>query len=100
MPAKGSIHCHDYNEDVFPCVQFFRTHESFGAPTLVGYLKGIQRNFGEVVVMDRASTHRARLVRKLLRENKNIRIVYLPKRSPYLNAVEECGRQGKQALLV
>ena len=22
MRIKGSIHCHDYDEDVFPCVQF------------------------------------------------------------------------------
>ena len=44
--------------------------------------------------------HRAKLVRKLLRENKNIRIIYLPKGSPYLNAVEECWRRRKQVLLV
>ena len=44
-------------------------------------------------MMGRASPHRARLVRRLLRENKNIRIIYLPKGSSYLNAVEECWRQ-------
>ena len=61
----------------------------------------MQRHFGKVtVVTDRASPHRAKLVKKLLRENKNIRIIYLPKGSPYLNAVEECWRQGKQVLLV
>ena len=81
--------------------QFFRTHEQFDAPTFVGYLKEMQRHFGKVaVVMDRASPHRARLVKKLLRENKNIRIIYLPKGSPYLNAVEECWHQGKRVLLV
>ena len=61
----------------------------------------MQRHFGKVaVVADRASPHRAKLVKKLLRENKNIRIIYLPKGSSYLNAVEECWRQGKQVLLV
>ena len=81
--------------------QFFRTHKQFDAPTFVGYLKEMQRHFGKVaVVTDRASPHRAKLVKKLLRENKNIRIIYLPKGSPYLNAVEECWRQGKQVLLV
>ena len=70
---------------------FFRTHESFDAPTFVGYLKEVQRRFGKVaVVTDRASPHRAKLVKGLPRENKNTRIIYLPKRSPYLNAVEEC----------
>ena len=81
--------------------QFFRTHKQFDAPTSVGYLKEMQRHFGKVaVVTDRASPHRAKLVKKLLRENKNIRIIYLPKGSPYLNTVEECWRQGKQVLLV
>ncbi len=50
--------------------------------------------------MDRAPPHRAKLVRKLLRENKNSRIIYLPKGSPYLNAVEECWHRGKRILLV
>ena len=50
--------------------------------------------------MDRASPHRAKAVKKLLRENKNTKIIYLPKGSPYLNAVEECWCQGKQVLLV
>ena len=50
-------------------------------------------------VTDRASPHRAKLVRRLLREGKNTRIIYLPKGSPYPNAVEECWRQGKQVLL-
>ena len=76
--------------------QFFRTHESFDAPTFVGYLKEMQRHFRKVVVVtDRASPHRAKLVRRPLRENKNIRIIYLPKRYSYLNAVEECWRRGK-----
>ena len=101
MPAKGSIHCHDYNEDVFPCVQFFRTHERFDAPTFIRYPKEMQRRFGKVaVVTDRASPHRAKLVKGLLRENKNIRIIYLPKGSPYLNAVEKCWHRGKRILLV
>ena len=60
--------------------------------TLVGYLKEMQRHFGKVaVVTDRASPHRAKLVKKLLRENKNIRIIYLQKGSPYLNAVRNAG---------
>ena len=81
--------------------QFFRTRERFDAPTFVGYLKEMQKHFGRVaVVMDRASPHRAKLVKKLLRENKNIRIICLPNGSPYLNAVEECWRRGKQVLLV
>ena len=81
--------------------QFFRTHERFDASTFIRYLKEMQRHFGKVaVVTDRASPHHAKLVKRLLRKNKNIRIIYLPKGSPCLNAVEECCHQGKRILLV
>ena len=81
--------------------QFFRMHKRFDAPAFVEYLKAMQRHSGKVAAIgDRASPHRAKLVRKLLWENTNIRIIYLPKGSPYLNAVEECWHQGKRILLV
>ena len=81
--------------------QFFRTCEKFDAPTFVRYLKEMQRRFGKVaVVVDRAPPHKAKAVRKLLRENKNIKIIYLPKGSPFLNAMEECWHRGKRVLLV
>ena len=81
--------------------QFFRTYDRFDAPTFIEYLKAMQRHFGKIVtVVDKASPHRAKSVKELLWENKNIKIIYLPKRSPYLNAVEKCWRRGKQVLLV
>ena len=81
--------------------QFFRTHKRFDASTFIRYLKEMQKRFGKVAaVTDRASPHRAKLVKGLLRENKNTRIIYFPKGSPYLNAVEECWLQGKQVLPV
>jgi transposase len=81
--------------------QLFRTRELFDTPTFVWCLKELQRRFGKAaVVMDGASPHHTKTVKKLLRENKNIKIIYLSKGSPYLNAIEECWRQGKQVLLV
>ena len=81
--------------------QFFRTYDKFNAVTFVAYLKELQRHFGKaVLICDRAPQHRSRLVREFLRTNKNIKIMYFPKGSPYLNAVEECWRQGKRRLLV
>ena len=71
--------------------QFFRTHERFDAPTFVGYLKEMRRHFGKVVVTDRASPHRAKSVKKLLRESRNTKIIYLPKGSPYLNRSRSAG---------
>ena len=81
--------------------QLFRTYEQFNASTFIEYLKELQRHFGRVaVITDRASPHRAKRVRKLLRANRNIKIIYLPRGSPYLNAMEECWHQGKRTLLV
>ena len=81
--------------------QFFRTYDRFNASTFVAYLKELQRHFGKaVIITDRAPQHRSKVVREFLRRNKNIRIMYFPKGSPYLNAVEECWRQGKRRLLV
>ena len=80
--------------------QLFRAYERFNAPTFVAYLKEMQRHFGKVAVMtDRAPQHRSKLVRELIRKNKNIRIIYFPKGSPYPNVVEECWHQGKRVLL-
>lgn len=81
--------------------QLFRTRGLFDTPTFVWYLKELQRHFEKVAaVLDRESPHRAKAVKKPLRENKNIKIIYLSKGSPYLNAVEECWRQGKPVLLI
>ena len=61
----------------------------------------MHRCFGKIaVITDRARPHSAKLVRKFLRENKDVRMIYLSKDSPYLNAMEECGYQGKHVLLV
>ena len=80
--------------------QFFRTYEKFDSPTFVKYLTEMQRWFGKVVVVtDRVSPHRSRFVKKLLRRNRHIKIIYFPEGSPYLNAVEECWYHGKRILL-
>ena len=81
--------------------QFFRTYDKFDSSTFVRYLQEMQKRFGKVtVIADRAPQHHSRMVRDLLRKNRNVKIIYLPKGSPYLNAVEECWHQGKRILLV
>ena len=71
--------------------QFFRTHERFNTSTFILYLREVQRHFGRAAaITDRALPHRSKLVRKFLRANRNVRILYFPKDSPHLNAVEEC----------
>ena len=81
--------------------QFFRTYYRLNATAFVEYLKSMHRCFGKIaVITDRASPHRAKLIKDLLKENKEIKIIYLPKGSPYLNAIEECWHRAKRALLV
>ena len=81
--------------------QLFRTYDRFNASAFLLYLKEMQKHFGKVaVITNRASPHRSRLVRKFLRANRNVRILYFPKSSPHLNVVEECWHQGKRILLV
>ena len=81
--------------------QFFRTYDKFNAVTFVAYLRELQRHFGKaVLICDRAPQHRLNVMREFLRTNKNIRIMYFPEGSPYLNTVAECRRQGKRRLLV
>ena len=43
------------------------------------------------VTTGKASPHLSRLVRELLRKNKNLWLIYLPKNPSYLNVVEEYG---------
>ena len=52
---------------------------------------GIARCGGKRVLLD-LDTDRDKLVRKMLRRNKNSRTIYHPKSSPHLNAVEEYWR--------
>ena len=81
--------------------QLFRTYEKFDGFTFVQYLKDLHRHFGKVVVTaDRAPQHRSKLVKEFLHNNNDVRMIYLPKGSPYLNAMEECWHQGKRILLV
>ena len=80
------------------CRQFQDVRSPQRSGDTVEYLKSLYRYFGNTAVMaDRASPHCTKLVKTLLRENREIRIIYLPKESPHLNAVEKCWRRAKQA---
>ncbi len=52
------------------------------------------------VTADRAPQHRSKMVKEFLRNNRDVKMIYLPKCSPYLNAMEECWHQEKRILLV
>lgn len=81
--------------------QIFRQDTKFDSQTLIAYLEVVKKKFNKfVMIVDRATQHRSRLVKEYLQRNKGtIRIEYFPAGSPYLNAVEECWRQGKYNVL-
>ena len=83
--------------------QLFRQKERFDSQTFITYLEDIRKKFKKfVMIVDRAATqHRSSVVKEYLERNsKTIKVEYFPVGSPYLNAVEECWRQGKNDLLV
>ena len=81
--------------------QIFCQYGKFDAVTFVEFLKEAVRKFGKIVMIaDRVPQHRAKVVTKFLNKNKHrIKLIFLPRGSPYLNPVEECRRQSKNAIL-
>ena len=81
--------------------QLFRIYERFNAETFVRYLKELHQKHGKIaIILDKASVHKSNLVKEYLRDNPDVKLIWLPKGSPYLNMIEQCWKQSKYALLV
>lgn len=81
--------------------QLFRVCEKFNAVTFVEYLKELNYKYGKIaLILDRASVHKSRKVKEFLMKNPDVRLIWLPKGSPYLNMIEQCWKISKYALLV
>ncbi len=58
------------------------------------YLESVRKKFGKIfVIVDRAPQHKANVVKKYLRKNKDVKLAYLPRGSPHLSMIEEIWRQ-------
>ncbi|MDN5845133.1 MAG: transposase [Candidatus Nitrosocosmicus sp.] len=81
--------------------QLFRQEERFDSQTFITYLEDVKKKFNKfIMIIDRATQHRSRMVKEYLQRNvKTMILEYFPVGSPYLNAVEECWRQGKCNIL-
>ena len=81
--------------------QLFRTTtRGFNNRTLVPLVGALLRRFKRVaLIMDRASTHRSKMMKKKFGKNKNLKIIYLPRASPYLNASEHCWGRGRHDVM-
>ncbi len=81
--------------------QLFRVYEKFNCITFVEYLKKLNYKYGKIALMsDRTSVHKSKKVKEFLADNPNVKLIWLPKGSPYLNMIEQCWKISKYALLV
>lgn len=81
--------------------QLFRVYDRFNAVTFVEYLKELHWKYGKIALMlDRASVHKSKKVKEFLRKNPDVKLIWLPKGSPYLNMIEQCWKISKYTLLV
>ncbi len=64
---------------------FFRSYEKFNSISFVDYLKKAQKKFGKIfVIVDRASQHTSNDTKRYLKNNKNVKLAYLPRGSPHI----------------
>ena len=81
--------------------QLFRIYKKFNATTFVEYLKEIHYKYGKIaLILDRASVHKSKKVKDFLVDNPDVKLIWLPKGSPYLNMIEQCWKISKHVLLV
>ena len=64
--------------------QLFRIYEKFNSITFVEYLKEIHYKYGKIaLILDRESVHKSKKVKKFLTDNPDVKLIWLPKGSPY-----------------
>ncbi len=81
--------------------QLFRIYDKFNAVTFVEYLKELHWKYGKIaLILDRASVHKSNKVKEFLAKNPDVKLIWQPKGSPYLNMIEQCWKISKYALLV
>ena len=75
--------------------------DKFNAETVVAFLDDLRKKYSGpmLVILDRASQHRAKMVTRMARRHPDFYLMFLPVGSPYLNPVEECWHQAKNVIL-
>jgi hypothetical protein len=81
--------------------QLFRQDNKFDSQSFIDYLDQVKKKFNKFVIfIDRATQHKSKMVKEYFQTNsKSIKVEYFPVGSSFLNAVEECWRQGKGNIL-
>ena len=82
--------------------QCFKQYDKFNAANFVDHLNECWKRGNcepMIMVVDGAPQHKANIVKEYLKAHPNITLKFLPKGTPEFNAIEECWRQLKRALL-
>ena len=70
--------------------RLMRTYDTFNAANFVRYLELARKKWGRVLlIMDNASQHKSKKVRRYLERTPDVMLLYLPVARPELSAVEE-----------
>ena len=89
---KAWQYCHHHrNSQLFRVYDKFndKFNDRFNGTTFVEYLKELHWKYGKIAIMlDRASVHKSIKVKEYLVKNPDVKLIWLPKGSPYLNMIE------------
>ena len=90
-----------YSTIFFNGDRYVSTEEArFTDDRFIAYIKDLTKKHGKVALfVDRAKQHMSKDVKEFLKHNKSMRLVYLPKSSPYLNAIEKLWNKVKREVL-
>ena len=81
--------------------QLFMTCDKSNTSTFIKFLNACRRKFGKIaIILDGATSHRSKRLKKWLRDHQELKLIYLPKATPQLNAVEQCWNQIKRIMMV
>ncbi len=62
---------------------FFKSYEKFNSVSIIDYLKEAHKKFGKIfVIVERVSQHTSNDTKRYLKNNKNVKLAYLPRDSP------------------
>ncbi len=80
--------------------RFVRIYDKFNKETFLDFVRELRRHFGKIaIIMDRAPQHRSKAFEKFVRENDDVKAIYLPRGCPELNAAEQFWNMLKRTLL-
>ena len=80
--------------------QLFRTHERSSGLTFPGYARELRRRWGRVAIpCGRAPPYGTAALAEFVAGDPDVKIIYLPKGSPYLNAAGGCRVRGRYDLM-